>query len=105
MMRGWPVLISAVTPMPEARSTTRSSTWTLRAVEADARGVEKLLTGRLAGARRLAGLLVGVGLRGRLVAHDGGVRDAGHLAVDQAVLGEVQGVDLDLGGVAVVHEA
>ena len=46
-----------------------------------------------------------VGLSRRLVAHDRVLRHADHLAVQQPVAGEVEGIDLDLGVVAVVHEA
>jgi hypothetical protein len=55
--------------------------------------------------------LSGAGLRARarfvlrLVAGDGVLRHAEHLAVQQAVAGEVEGVDLDRGALAGMDEA
>ena len=104
-MRREPVLISTVTAMPGDKVDELVLDLHLRAVERDARGVDQLLAlaARCVASRRPCGLSRGLSLR--LVARDGVLRDAQHLAVQQAVAGEVEGVDLDLGLLAGVDEA
>jgi hypothetical protein len=77
----------------------------LRAVERDPRGIEQFLAFRLARGVVRAGHLVVRLLQRRFVPRDRVLRDAEHLAAQQAVAGEVEGIDLDLGILARAHEA
>ena len=100
-----PVLISTVTAMPGDRLTSPVVDLHLRAVERDARAVVQLLAFRLAGlVADPSPLVAGVAPAG-LSRIDGVLRDAQHLALQQAVAGEVEGIDLDLGLLPGVDEA
>ena len=75
----------------------------LGAVKRHPRGVDKLLSPRLAG--RSGGRRVVLPAVLRLVAGDGVLGQADHFAADQAVVGEIECVDLDLGILPDVYKA
>src|SRR5712671_7076001 len=76
----------------------------LRAVERDARRIDEFLALGLARSCRGAGRRVN-GFVLRFVARNGVLRNAQHLAVNESVAREIEGVDLDFNIVAHVDEA
>ena len=83
--------------MPGARLTILSSICICVPSSDDARGIEQLLPRRLARFRQRAALLRARRSCPAACPDDGVLRDADDLAVQQAVAGEVEGIDLDLG--------
>src|SRR5262249_12233781 len=74
-------------------------------VERDARTVIQFLSGRFAGVALGAERAIGAAAALRLVADDGVLGHALHRAVQQAVAGEVEGIDLDFHTLARRDEA